>query len=105
MEKSVNSMQFFNSNKCKKPHWTVVEGKLILETANDKHQELAKQVITVLEAQIRNEIGKEILAWNPVANRKEIIKRSGSIDNALIGVQAICADIALGNQKEKNGTK
>lgn len=98
-------MQFFNSNKCKKPHWTVVEGKLILETANEKHQELAKQVITVLEAQIRNEVAKEILAWNPVANRKEIVKRSGSIDNALIGVQAICADIALGNQKEQNGTE
>jgi hypothetical protein len=105
MERLANSMQFFNSNKCKKPHWIVVEGKLILETANEKHQELAKQVITVLEAQIRNEIAKEILAWNPVANRKEIVKRSGSIDNALIGVQAICADIALGNQKEQNGTE
>jgi len=98
-------MQFFNSNKCKKPHWTVVEGKLILETDTEKHQELAKQVITVLQAQIRNDIAKEILAWNPVANRKEIVKRSGSIDNALLGVQAICADIALGNQKEQNGTE
>lgn len=98
-------MQFFNSNKCKKPHWIVVEGKLILETDTEKHQELAKQVITVLQAQIRNQIAEEILAWNPVANRKEIIKRSGSIDNALIGVQTICADIALGNQKEQNGTK
>ena len=98
-------MQFFNSNKCKKPHWTVVEGKLILETASEKHQELAKQVITVLEAQIRNEIAKEILAWNPVVNRKEIVKRSGSIDNALLGVQAICADIALGEEREQNGTK
>lgn len=82
-----------------------MEGKLILETANEKHQELAKQVITVLQAQIRNDIAKEILAWNPVANRKEIVKRSGSIDNALLGVQAICADIALGNEKESNGSK
>lgn len=97
-------MQFFNSNKCKKPHWTVIEGKLLLNTDTAKEQDLAKQVITVLEAQIRNQIAKEILAWNPVANRKEIVKRSGSIDNALLGVQAICADIALGNQKEQNGT-
>ena len=82
-----------------------MEGKLILETASEKHQELAKQVITVLEAQIRNQIAEEILAWNPVANRKEIVKRSGSIDNALLGVQAICADIALGSEKEQNGTK
>ena len=98
-------MQFFNSNKCKKPHWTVVEGKLILETASEKHQELAKQVITVLEAQIRNEIAQKIMLFNPISNRKEIVKRMGSLDNALIGVQAICADIALGNEREQNGTK
>jgi hypothetical protein len=98
-------MQFFNSNKCKKPHWTVIEGKLLLNTETVKEQNLAKQVITVLEAQIRNQIAKEILAWNPVANRKEIVKRSGSIDTALLGVQAICADIALGSEREQNGTK
>lgn len=98
-------MQFFNFRSCKKPHWTVVEGKLILVTDTEKHQDLAKQVITVLQAQIRNDIAKEILAWNPVANRKEIVKRSGSIDNALLGVQAICADIALGSEKEQNGTE
>jgi hypothetical protein len=98
-------MQFFNSNKCKKPHWTVVEGKLILETANEKHQELAKQIITVLDAQIRNQIAQEIMLWKPITGRKEIIKRMGSIDNALISVQAICADIALGTEREQNGTK
>jgi hypothetical protein len=96
----------FNFGKCKKAHWGVKDGKLLLETANNKHEELAKQVITVLETQIRNRIAEEILAWKPVANRNEIIKRSGSIDNALLGVQAICADIALGNHKgKKNGTQ
>jgi len=98
-------MQFFNFRNCKKPHWFVQNGKLLLKTDTAKEQELAKQVITVLEAQIRNQIAEEILAWNPVANRKEIVKRSGSIDNALIGVQAICADIALGNEREKDGRK
>jgi hypothetical protein len=98
-------MQFFNFRSCKKPHWFVQDGKLLLKTDNAKHQELAKQVITVLEAQIRNQIAEEIIAWNPVANRKEIVKRSGSIDNALIGVQAICADIALGKEREKDGRK
>ena len=98
-------MQFFNSHKCKKPHWTVIQGKLILETASEEHQELAKQVITVLEAQIRNQIAQEIMLFNPITNRKEIVKRMGSLDNALIGVQAICADIALGNEREQNGTK
>lgn len=98
-------MQFFNFRSCKKPHWFVQDGKLLLKTDTAKEQELAKQVITVLEAQIRNEVAKEILAWNPVANRKEIVKRSGSIDNALLGVQAICADIALGNEREQDGRK
>ena len=94
-------MQLFNP-KCKKPHWFVLEGKLMLETAEEKHQDLAKQVITVLEAQIRQKIYDEITAWQPLKNRAQIIKVSGSIDNALLGVQAICADIALGNKNGSN---
>lgn len=96
-QRKANNMQFFNF-KCKLAHWRIQDNKLLLETANKKHEDLAKQVITVLEAQIRNQIAKEIMEWQPVANRKEIIKRSGSMDNALLGVQAICADIALGNK-------
>jgi len=94
-------MQLFNA-KCKKPHWFVLEGKLMLETAEEKHQDLAKQVITVLEAQIRQKIYDEITAWQPLKNRAQIMKVSGSIDNALLGVQAICADIALGNKNGSN---
>jgi hypothetical protein len=94
-------MQLFNP-KCKKPHWFVLENKLMLETAEDKHQDLAKQVITVLEVQIRQKIYDEITAWQPLKNRAQIIKVSGSIDNALLGVQAICADIALGNKNGSN---
>lgn len=94
-------MHLFNA-KCKKPHWFVLEGKLMLETAEQKHQDLAKQVITVLEEQIRQKIYDEITAWQPLKNRAQIIKVSGSIDNALLGVQAICADIALGNKNGSN---
>jgi hypothetical protein len=94
-------MQLFNP-KCKKPHWFVLEGKLMLETAKEKHQDLAKQVITVLEEQIRQKIYDEITAWQPLKNRAQIMKVSGSIDNALLGVQAICADIALGNKNGSN---
>jgi hypothetical protein len=94
-------MHLFNA-KCKKPHWFVLEGKLMLETAEEKHQDLAKQVITVLETQIRQKIYDEITAWQPLKNRAQIIKVSGSIDNALLGVQAICADIALGNKNGSN---
>jgi hypothetical protein len=41
------------------------------------------------------------MAWKPLTNRKQIIKTAGSVDNALIGVQTICADIALGNYDGK----
>ena len=94
-------MQLFNA-KCKKPHWFVVEGKLMLETTEEKHQDLAKQVIKVLEQEIRQKIYDEICDWQPLSNRAQIMKISGSIDNALLGVQAICADIALGNKNGSN---
>jgi len=94
-------MHLFNA-KCKKPHWFVLKGKLMLETAEEKHQDLAKQVITVLEEQIRQKIYDEITAWQPLKNRTQIMKVSGSMDNALLGVQAICADIALGNKNGSN---
>ena len=81
---------------CKDYHWAVVKGQLILNTPTGKADELSKQVITTLTQQIRNQIAQDILNWNPVANRKEIVKRAGSLDAALLGVQAICADIATG---------
>lgn len=91
-------MQFFNFKKCNKPHWSVKDGQLLLSTETSKEEELAKQVVKVLEAQIRNQVAKEIMDWQPIKNRKQIIKVSGSIDAALLGVQVICADIALGKQ-------
>lgn len=93
--------QLFYFGTCKQPHWHVKNGQLLLDTPKGKDTELAKQVITVLEAQIRNRVAEEIMAWKPVNNRREIIKKSGSVDNALLGVQAICADIALGNRDGK----
>ena len=91
----------FFSKSCTQPHWSVKHGQLLLDTPKGKDTELAKQVISVLEAQIRNQIAEQIMAWKPLTNRKQIIKTAGSVDNALIGVQTICADIALGNYDEK----
>jgi hypothetical protein len=55
----------------------------------------------VLEKQIRQRIYDDICSWEPISNRKQILKVSGTMDNALLGVQHICANIALG---EKDGT-
>jgi hypothetical protein len=65
-------------------------------------QETAKKVMAVLEKQIRQRIYDDICSWEPISNRKQILKVSGTMDNALLGVQHICANIALG---EKDGTR
>lgn len=81
---------------CSGKHWFVKEGQLFLTTDTEKEQELAKQVIKVLEAQIRLNIYEQICDYELFHNRKQIVKMAGGMDNALLAVQAICADIALG---------
>ena len=81
---------------CKENHWSVVDGQLILNTPSGNDQETAKKVISVLEKQIRQRIYDDICSWEPLSNRKAILKASGTMDNALLGVQHICASIALG---------
>jgi hypothetical protein len=83
---------------CKENHWSVIDGQLILKTPNGKDTEIAKQVIAVLEQQIRQRIYDDICSWEPISNRKQILKVSGTMDNALLGVQDICANIALGRK-------
>ena len=83
---------------CKENHWSVIDGQLILKTPNGKDTETAKQVIAVLEQQIRQRIYDDICSWEPIANRRQILKVAGTFDNALLGVQDICANIALGRK-------
>jgi hypothetical protein len=89
--------------ECEENHWFVQDGQLMLSTPTEAQQELAKQVIKVLEKQIRLRIAEDITNWKPLENRAQIIKVAGSLDAALVGVQAICADIAMG--KENDGTE
>ncbi len=89
--------------ECEDNHWFVQEGQLMLSTPTEAQSEIAKQVIKVLEKQIRLRIAEDITNWKPLENRAQIIKVAGSLDAALVGVQAICADIAMG--KENDGTE
>ena len=86
--------------ECEENHWFVQDGQLMLSTPTEAQQELAKQVIKVLEKQIRLRIAEDITNWKPLENRAQIIKVAGSLDAALLGVQAICADIAMGNNND-----
>jgi hypothetical protein len=79
---------------CKKNHWRVKDGQLILDTPTG--DALAKQVITTLEAQIRLDIYEKICAMPLTTNRKQLIKLG--LDNVALMVQDACAQIALGEK-------
>ena len=86
---------------CKENHWAVKDGRLLLNTPTGKDKDKARRVIEVLRAQVRLEIYEAICDLKLVGNRKDIIKQSGgNLDNLVLAVQALCADVALG---EKNG--
>jgi len=80
---------------CKENHWSVKNGQLILDTPEG--QELAKQVVKALEAQIRLGIYEQICALPLVTDRKRIVKLG--IENVALMVQDACAQIALGDKK------
>ena len=80
---------------CKENHWSVKNGQLILDTPEG--QELAKQVVKALEAQIRLGIYEQICALPLVTDRKRIVKLG--IENVALMVQDACAQIALGEKK------
>ena len=80
---------------CKENHWSVKNGQLILDTPEGR--ELAKQVISTLEAQIRLGIYEQICALPLVTDRKRIVKLG--IENVALMVQDACAQIALGEKK------
>lgn len=82
---------------CKENHWKIKEGQLILDTPQG--QEAVKDMVRVLEAQIRGRIYDEICAIDLTSDRKRVMKNG--LENALLAVQDICAQVALGNKNAK----
>ena len=82
---------------CRGKHWWIKDNQLVLGTPDG--QDALKKMITVLEAQIRDRIYDEICAIDLTTDRKRVMKNG--IDNALLTVQDICAQVALGNKNEK----
>lgn len=82
---------------CKENHWKVYEGKLILDTPTKAQEEISMRMVAAIEARVRLKIYDEICALRFTDNRKTIVK--AGIDNALLTVQALCADVALGDKK------
>ena len=82
---------------CKENHWKIKEGQLILDTPEG--QEAVKDMVRVLEAQIRERIYNEICAVDLTTDRKRVMKNG--LENALLAVQDICAQVALGIKNAK----
>ena len=87
--------------KCSGNHWHIEGGQLMLTAETEEKKDLVKGVIEVLDKQIRLNIYNQIIDWQPLSNRRAIMKRARTLDNALLAVQEVCAEIALGKHKEK----
>jgi hypothetical protein len=83
---------------CKDNHWKVKDGQLILDTPEG--QETVKTMVRILEAQIRGRIYDEICAIDLTDDRKRVMKNG--LENALLAVQDICANVALGASNGKH---
>lgn len=87
-------------SECNGNHWHIEGGQLMLTAETEEKKELVKGVIEVLDKQIRLNIYNAIIDWEPLANRRLIMKRARTLDNALLAVQEICANIVLGKHKQ-----
>ena len=87
-------------SECNGNHWHIEGGQLMLTADTEEKKELVKGVIEVLDKQIRLNIYNAIIDWQPLANRRLIMKRARTLDNALLAVQEICANIVLGKHKQ-----
>jgi hypothetical protein len=79
---------------CKENHWKIKHGQLVLDTPEG--QEAIKDMMKVLDREIRVQIYNEICAYRFTDNRKEIMKHG--LENSLLMAQNICAGIALGDK-------
>lgn len=77
---------------CKDNHWKIKDDQLILDTPDG--QQIVKTMIDILQAQIRADIYDEICAIDFTSDRKRVMKNG--LENALLVVQDICANVALG---------
>jgi len=79
---------------CKENHWKIDNNHLVLDTPEGT--EALLKMVAGIEAKVRLEIYEAICDLKLLENRKAITK--AGIDNVALAVQALCADVALGNQ-------
>ena len=79
---------------CKENHWKINGTKLVLDTPEG--QEAVEKMVKAIQARIRLEIYEEICALDLTTRRKQIVKNG--LENSLLQVQDLCAQIALGQR-------
>jgi len=79
---------------CKENHWKINGTKLVLDTPEG--QEAVEQMVKAIQARVRLEIYEEICALDLTTRRKQIVKNG--LENSLLQVQDLCAQIALGQR-------
>jgi len=77
---------------CKENHWKIDGTKLVLDTTEG--QEAVEQMVKAIQARVRLAIYEEICALDLTTRRKQIVKNG--LENSLLQVQDLCAQIALG---------
>ena len=77
---------------CKENHWKIDGTKLVLDT--HEGQEIVEQMVKAIQARVRLAIYGEICALDLTTRRKQIVKNG--LENSLLQVQDLCAQIALG---------
>jgi hypothetical protein len=84
---------------CKGNHWNLKDGQLLLDTPTGRDEQNARRIVEVIRAQVRLEIYDAICDLQFTDNRKTMMKQSGgNLDNLMLAVQALCADVALGDR-------
>ena len=79
---------------CKENHWKINGTKLVLDTPEG--QEAVEKMVKAIQARVRLEIYEEICALDFTTRRKQIVKNG--LENSLLQVQDLCAQIALGQR-------
>jgi len=79
---------------CKENHWKIDGTKLVLDTPEG--QEAVEQMVKAIQARVRLAIYEEICALDLTTRRKQIVKNG--LENSLLQVQDLCAQIALGQK-------
>lgn len=78
---------------CKGNHWYIKNNQVLLETPDSKDIEKARQMIKVIEANVRLKIYEQICAIDLTQNRKEIVKNG--IENVALTVQDLIANMVI----------